>query len=292
MASNPLKVDLERRPYAAALLEVAMTAAKEAGKVIETAFYSEGQDFETKSGSADLVTETDKKCEELIASIIHENFSGHQIIGEESSEDNKDLRGVLTDEPTWIIDPVDGTNNFVHKLPMVTVSIGVYVAKKPVAAVVYNPLSKEMFTAIVKGGAYLNGTRIHVSDVTTLSNAAIASEAGYDRSEDGVELQMARLQKVLRVGQVQSFRMHGCCTFNLTALACGRLDGYYEGRDVQQGPKPWDWAAGALIVQEAGGVMCSMEGGELDIFSGRGIAACSSTVADELVQLLSSVTEP
>merc|ERR1712216_425479 len=224
----------------------------------------EGEKFVTKSSGADLVTETDKKCEALITEIIHNKFSGHQIIGEETSDGNSDLRSHLTDDPTWIIDPVDGTNNFVHKLPMVTVSIGVYVAKKPVAAVLYNPISKEMFTATIGGGAYMNGKRISVSGTKSLQKAAIASEAGYDRSDEGVALQLSRLDNVMRFGRVQSFRMHGCCTYNLTAIACGRLDGYFEGRNYRWGPKPWDWAAGALIVKEAGGVMSSMEGGELD----------------------------
>jgi len=193
----------------------------------------------------------------------------------------------MTDDPTWLVDPVDGTNNFVHKLPMVTVSIAVYVVKKPVAAVVYNPITKEMFTATVGGGAYLNGQPIRVSGVSAIDKAAVATEAGYDRSEEGTALQLARLNTMYRA-QLQSLRMHGCCTFNLTSIACGRLDGYFEGRNVQQGPKPWDWAAGALIVQEAGGVMCSIEGGELDIFSGRGVAASSPQLAEQMTSLLSA----
>jgi len=145
-----------------------------------------------------------------------------------------------------------------------------------------------MFSAIEKGGAYLNGRPISVSTAKSMSEAAVATEAGYDRSDDGVALQLNRMDQMLRVGKAQSFRMHGCCTHNLTSLACGRIDAYYEGKDVTSGPKPWDFAAAALIVSEAGGYIGNMEGGELDIFSGRGAAAATAELFGEVIELLSN----
>eukprot|EP00658_Telonema_sp_P-2_P024264 TRINITY_DN19752_c0_g1_i1.p1 TRINITY_DN19752_c0_g1~~TRINITY_DN19752_c0_g1_i1.p1 ORF type:complete len:143 (+),score=42.56 TRINITY_DN19752_c0_g1_i1:86-514(+) len=111
-------------------------------------------------------------------------------------------------------------------------------------------------------------------------------QVGYDRSEDGVAQQVARLGNLMMSGQVQAVRMTGGCCNNLCSIACGRMDAYYEGRDATYGPKPWDWAASSLILKEAGGWIGSFAGGELDIFSGCGVATAGEPLRDELLPLL------
>lgn len=281
-------VSLERRPYASALLSCAENAARAAGVLIRKAYEENaGSSFDTKLNVTDPVTETDRRCEDLIIEMIRERFSGHDFLAEESAPAGQDLSSLLTEDPTWIIDPVDGTTNFVHGIKSgVGVSIACYVCKEPVAACVYLPISDEMFTATTRGGAFLNGARIRTSDCQALNRACVATEAGYDRSPEGVAQQMARLQGLLVEGNTQAVRMNGGCCHNMCMIACGRMDAYYEGRDSTYGPKPWDWAAAALIVQEAGGWVGGFQGQPLDIFSGCGVAAASNSLRDELLSVL------
>merc|ERR1712166_665655 len=243
-------VFLERRPYAAALLDCAEKAVKAAGTMIK------------------------------------ERYSGHAIIGEESSANDVDLRSTMTEDPTWIIDPLDGTTNYVHGIPTCAVSVGVYVCNSPVAAAVYFPLTDELFSATTRGGAFLNGSRIRTSGCASLSAACVATDPGYDRTEQGVAQQMQNMQRVLVAGKTQAIRVSGSCCSNLCMVACGRMDAYFEGRNSTYGPKPWDLAAGALILQEAGGWIGGFDGSELDIFSGRAAAAASEELRDELLELI------
>lgn len=281
-------VFLERRPYAAALLDCAEKAVRAAGSLIAAAYAKNAPKpaFDTKSNATDPVTELDQKCEDLIITMIKEKYSGHTIIGEESSASGEDLRSAMTEDPTWIIDPLDGTTNYVHGIPMVAVSVAVYVCNSPVAAAVYLPLTDEMFTATTRGGAFLNGTRIQASSCSSLSSACVATDPGYDRTDEGVSRQLQNMHKVLVQGQAQAVRVTGSCCSNLCMLACGRIDAYFEGRDCCYGPKPWDLAAGALIVQEAGGWIGGFDGSELDIFSGRASATASEELRDELLELI------
>merc|ERR1712166_1553773 len=153
-------VFLERRPYAAALLDCAEKAVKAAGTLISAAYAKKSKPcFETKSNTTDPVTELDQRCEDLIVTMIKERYSGHAIIGEESSANDVDLRSTMTEDPTWIIDPLDGTTNYVHGIPTCAVSVGVYVCNSPVAAAVYFPLTDELFSATTRGGAFLNGNK-------------------------------------------------------------------------------------------------------------------------------------
>jgi len=280
-------VFLERRPYAAALLDCAEKAVKAAGTLISAAYAKKSKPcFETKSNPTDPVTDLDQRCEDLIVMMIKERYSGHAIIGEESSANDVDLRSAMTEDPTWIIDPLDGTTNYVHGIPTCAVSVGVYVCNSPVAAAVYFPLTDELFSATIRGGAFLNGSRIRTSGCASLSAACVATDSGYDRTEQGVAHQMQNIQKVLVAGKTQAIRISGSCCSNLCMLACGRMDAYFEGRNSTYGPKPWDLAAGALILQEAGGWIGGFDGSELDIFSGRAAAAASEELRDELLELI------
>ena len=197
--------------------------------------------------------------------------------------------GKLGAAPTWIIDPIDGTNNFVRRFPFTCVSIGLALGGRLVLGVVYCPLMGGLlFSAARGGGAYLNGERIRTSGCDCLRDAAVATEMGYDRSEEGKALALGRLGRLVD-SSTQSFRMTGSCAMDMCHVACGRLDSYYEGRDKSFGPKAWDVAATTVIIEEAGGVVSAIEGGALDIFSGR--VSCSAT--PELhEQLLAALRAP
>ncbi|KAI8567309.1 hypothetical protein RHMOL_Rhmol02G0111100 [Rhododendron molle] len=233
-------------------LAIAVEAAKKAGELIRKGFY-QTKHVEHK-GQVDLVTETDKACEDLIFNHLKQYFPSHQFIGEETTA----ACGVteLTDEPTWIVDPLDGTTNFVHGFPFVCVSIGLTIGKIPTIGVVYNPIMDELFTGIHGKGAFLNGNLIKVSSQTELMKSLLATE-------------------------VRSLRMSGSCALNLCGIACGRLDLFYETGFGG----PWDVAGGAVIVKEAGGVLFDPSGKEFDITAQR-VAASNPLLKDAFIEAL------
>ncbi|KAI7738030.1 hypothetical protein M8C21_024853 [Ambrosia artemisiifolia] len=226
-------------------LTVATDVAKKAGEVIREGFY-QTKHVEHK-GSVDLVTETDKACEDLIFNHLKKHFPSHKFIGEETTAAN----GVtlLTDEPTWIVDPLDGTTNFVHGFPFVCVCIGLTIKKVPVVGVVYNPIMNELFTAIDGNGAFLNGNPIKVSSHCKLVECLLTTEAGTKRDKATLDATTNRINSLLY--KVRSLRMGGSCALGLCGVACGRIDLFYE---IGFGG-PWDVAAAVVIVKEAGGVV-------------------------------------
>eukprot|EP00245_Coleochaete_scutata_P007108 TRINITY_DN22202_c0_g1_i1.p1 TRINITY_DN22202_c0_g1~~TRINITY_DN22202_c0_g1_i1.p1 ORF type:complete len:297 (-),score=56.91 TRINITY_DN22202_c0_g1_i1:204-1094(-) len=255
--------------------EVAVSAAKQAGEVIEAAFYKP-KNVEHK-GKVDLVTETDKACEDLIYGIINKAFPTHEFIGEEGSS----IAGTaeLTDAPTWMVDPLDGTTNFVHRFPFVCVSIGLSVKKEVVVGVVYNPILHELFTAVRGQGAFLNGQPISASAQVDLGNALIATECGTKRDKATVDRTTDLVNDLLY--KVRSVRMSGSCALNLASIACGRIDAFYE---IGFGG-PWDVAGGALLVEEAGGRVADVSGGPFKLMSQR-VLATNSHLTDAFVNAL------
>ncbi|KAI5056806.1 hypothetical protein GOP47_0028624 [Adiantum capillus-veneris] len=250
-------------------LSVAVDAARLAGKVIAENFNTVKQ-VEHK-GQVDLVTETDKACEQLAFEHIEKVFPNHKFIGEETTALSGSFE--LTDAPTWIIDPLDGTTNFVHMFPFVCISIGLTIEKVPVVGVVYNPILDELFTAVKNGGAFLNGVPIRASLQEDIGSALLASEVGTKRDKLTVDATTKRINSLLF--KVRSLRMTGSCALNLCGIACGRLDIFYE---LGYGG-PWDVAAGVVIVQEAGGLIFSPSGEEFNISTQR-IAASNSFLKD------------
>lgn len=253
-------------------LSSAVEVAKIAGEMIATNFYKE-KSVEHK-GKVDLVTETDKACEELVFEFLKQKYPEHKFIGEETSAVNG--TDDLTDAPTWIIDPVDGTTNFVHRFPFVCISIGLTIGKVPTVGVVYNPIIGELFTAIRGRGAFLNGSPISSSSQSELGNALLAAEIGTKRDKETVDITTNRINKLLF--KVRSLRMSGSCALNLCGVACGRLDITYE---LGFGG-PWDVAAGVVIIQEAGGCVFDPSGDEVNIMSQR-IAASNRFLKEEFV---------
>ncbi|XP_071920481.1 inositol monophosphatase 3-like isoform X4 [Coffea arabica] len=240
-------------------------------------FLSVAVDAAKKAGEVDLVTETDKACEDLIFNHLKQHFPSHKFIGEETTA----ACGVteLTDEPTWIVDPLDGTTNFVHGFPFVCVSIGLTLGKVPTVGVVYNPIIDELFTGIEGKGAFLNGKPIKVSSQSELVKSPLATGAGTKRDKLTVDTCTNKINSLLF--KVRSLRMSGSCALNLCGIACGRLDLFYE---LGYGG-PWDVAGGALIVKEAGGVLFDPSGADFDITSQR-IAASNPLLKDAFIEAL------
>ncbi len=204
-------------------------------------------------GRVDIVTEVDLGAEKLILQAIKKNFPNHSIVTEESN--NKETPS----EYRWIIDPLDGTTNFVHSFPFVCVSIGIEFKGELIYGVVYNPFLGEFFYAESGKGAYLNDKPISVSSNKTLKASLLATGFPYELSKN-FERNMTLFSKIYR--QTQGIRRAGSAAMDLCYVACGRFDGFWEF-DLN----PWDVAAGALIVKEAGGKLSNFSGNELDIYS-------------------------
>ncbi|KAI5559911.1 hypothetical protein Peur_070414 [Populus x canadensis] len=256
-------------------LQTAVEAAKRAGEIIREGFY-QTKHVEHK-GLVDLVTETDKACEDLIFNYLKQQHPSHKFIGEETTA----ACGIteLTDEPTWIVDPLDGTTNFVHGFPFVCISIGLTIGKVPTVGVVYNPIMDELFTGVHGKGAFLNGKPIKVSSQSELVKSLLATEAGTKRDKSTVDATTNRINSLLF--KVRSLRMTGSCALNLCGIACGRIDLFYE---TGYGG-PWDVAGGAVIVKEAGGIVYDPSGKDFDITSQR-VAASNPLLKEAFVEVL------
>lgn len=185
---------------------------------------SERKTIEQKSSNIDLVTETDEQVEKLLIEGIRKKFPDHEFIGEEDSCDGK--KAVLTDAPTWIIDPVDGTMNFVHSFPHSAISVALLVKKVAEIGIVYNPVLGQKFTARRGQGAFLNGNQIHVSGEKELSKALLTTEFGTSREEEKTKVVLENITKLVRMAH--GFRSLGAAALNICMVACGGADAYYE----------------------------------------------------------------
>lgn len=261
-------------------LATAVVAAKKAGEVIRKGFY-QTKNVEHK-GQVDLVTETDKACEDLVFNHLKQHYPEHKFIGEETTAAYGATE--LTDDPTWIVDPLDGTTNFVHGFPFVCVSIGLTIGKVPAVGVVYNPILDELFTGVRGKGAFLNGKLIQVSSKEELVKCLLATETGTKRDKATVDTTTNRINALLF--KVRSVRMSGSCALNLCGIACGRLDLFYE---TGYGG-PWDVAAGIVIVEEAGGRIFDPSGKDFDITVTR-IAASNPLIKDSFTDAFNKADE-
>lgn len=259
-------------------LKTATAAAEHAGELIVKAFDAP-KDVQLK-GKVDLVTETDKQCEAVIFKALREAFPQHAFIGEEGSA-AQGFTSELTDAPTWLVDPVDGTTNFVHRQPYVCVCIALAVSKQVVVGVVYNPVTKEMFTALRGSGAFLNGQSITVSQESQLESALVATEVGVTRDAETVAALLDRISKV--AAETRGIRCLGSCALNLCSVAMGRLDAFYE---IGFGG-PWDVAAASLVLEEAGGQIGDPAGGPFDLMARRVLGA-NGHLLSPLAQIIAS----
>ncbi|XP_034468790.1 inositol monophosphatase 1-like [Hippoglossus hippoglossus] len=260
-------------------MDHAVAIARKSGEVVREALRDDRKVM-TKSSSIDLVTKTDQKVEHLIIQLVREKFPTHRFIGEESVAAGETCD--LTDSPTWIIDPIDGTTNFVHAFPFVAVSIGFYVKKQSEFAVVYSCLEDKMFTARRGRGAFCNGEPLQVSDQEDVRQSIIATEFGSNRDVEAVDKIFSSLRNILCL-PVQGVRSAGTAAINMCLVASGCVEAYYE-----IGVHVWDIAAASLIVSEAGGVLMDVDGGTVDLMSRRIVAANNRTVAENIVKEIDS----
>jgi myo-inositol-1(or 4)-monophosphatase len=226
------------------IMEFAQKLAHRAGEMLSDRITRHNPVY--YKGDIDLVTEADKMSEELILDEIHRQYPDHGILSEESALENS--QAALR----WIIDPLDGTTNFAHGFPFFCVSIALENQGVTELGVIYDPTRNDMFTAAQGGGATLNGKPLHISSVKNLSRSLLATGFPYDirvSSENNLNYFCMMAKKA------QAIRRAGAAALDLAYLAAGRFDGFWELK-----LKPWDTAAGCLLVKEAGGTISDMSG--------------------------------
>ena len=228
----------------------------------------------------DFVTKTDKENEKLIFDKLSSVFPDYNFIGEESSADAGKIEA-LTAAKTFIVDPIDGTTNFVHSNPFCCVSIGLCHNGNPVMGVVYNPEFDELYVSIKGKGAYLNGKKMNVTDVKKLKDALVLTEFGYQRDEKSLRCISDCLLNMLMKGG-HAMRHMGSGVLNLCYVAAGRLDVCYAGV-AGESWKPWDHAAGMLFVTEAGGCLSQVDGAPFHTHSDSIIAASTEELKNEVL---------
>ena len=243
------------------IINIAVRAARAAGNIIIRAADRLDTIQVTEKAPNDYVTEIDQKAEREIIGIIRKAYPTHCILGEESGEfigDDEDY--------TWIIDPLDGTRNFIHGFPQFAVSIAVVYKGKIQHGVIYDPVRQELFTASRGKGAQLNARRIRVSKRHHLEECLLGTGFCHRNETANFDAHLTSLKTLMPL--CGDIRRAGAATLDLAYVACGRLDGFWE-----MGLKPWDIAAGALLIKEAGGLICDAQGGENYLETGDVIAA-------------------
>ena len=254
------------------MLNVAVKAARRAGTVINRASLNLERLQVDRKQHNDFVTEVDKAAEAAIIETLSEAYPSHGFLAEETGEHNVDAENV------WIIDPLDGTTNFIHGFPQYAVSIALAVNGVTQQAVVYDPTRDELFTATRGAGAYLDRRRLRVGSQDRLANSLIGTGFPYREDQD--------LEKYLKIfaemsRQCAGLRRPGAASLDLAYVAAGRYDGFFES-DL----KPWDMAAGALLITEAGGLVGNYRGEEGFLKSGE-VMAANRRIYAEMVQSLS-----
>jgi len=261
--------------------------------------------------NVDPVTATDEENERLVVEGLRQRFPEHKVIGEEECA-AADRIPALDDSPTWIVDPIDGTANFIHACPLSCVSIGLCHKGRPVLGVVYDPYADELFMGVLGEGAYLcegslgptpQLSAVKATSVTTLQKALLLTDPGYCRSFEGIEAMIAAYKSVLH-HNVQAFRALGSSVLSIVWVACGRADGFFIGLSTEGG-KPWDYCAAHVIATEAGAsfrridarthhpiqdASNSQAGAEIpfDIYSRSCVVAGTAALADDILSAISS----
>mmetsp|Transcript_16962 Transcript_16962/g.25457 ORF Transcript_16962/g.25457 Transcript_16962/m.25457 type:complete len:308 (-) Transcript_16962:201-1124(-) len=275
------------------ILALAKKAAHKAGEFVQAARVKNfvdsqkadrklGTSFIKKSATTDIVTETDRKSEAMITKIIRDAYPSHKIIGEEASE-----KGgyELTSDPTWIIDPIDGTTNFVHTFPYSCILISFAFKKKIIVGVMRDAIHDETMYATKGGGCWMESPnytgRVQTSTCQSLQTAYVFLGLGYSRTESHAINCYARIRELFKTN-VQAIRVLGSCGLNMAHVACGRADGYVE----LDCPKIWDFSPGSLMVEEAGGWVASPEGTELDLMGRSVVCAPNEKIGKMLIKII------
>jgi len=253
------------------MLNIAVRAARRAGSIINRASLDGGGLNVRSKRAKDFVTQVDQAAEQAIIDIVRKAYPEHGFLAEESGASQQHS------EYVWIIDPLDGTTNFIHGFPQYCVSIGIQQRGALAHAVVYDPARNELFTASKGRGAFLNDRRIRVSTLTKFGDALVGT--GFPFKELGrLELYTRQLQTMMQT--CAGVRRAGAAALDLAYVACGRLDAFWE-----LGLSPWDMAAGALLILEAGGLVGDLKGDQGFLESGD-IAAATPKVFPALLEAL------
>ena len=255
------------------MINVAVRAAREAGKIINRASLDLDLLRVTQKSARDFVTEVDRASEQAIIDILLKAFPQHGILGEETGT----THGRVDSEYQWIIDPLDGTTNFIHGMPVYAVSIALAHQGVVQHGVVYDPSRDELFTASRGGGSFLNNRRLRVSKRTRLEDALIGTGFPFRKGDD-LDTYLAMFKKVAE--RCVGLRRPGAAAIDLAYLAAGRYDGFFE-----TGLKPWDVAAGSLLITEAGGLVGNYTG-DSDFLHRGELVAGSPRIYAQLVALL------
>lgn len=253
------------------IINIAVEAARAAGNIITRAMKRLDLVKIAEKHPNDFVTEVDQRVEEEIIAIIKKAYPTHGTLGEESGE-------VKGDDYQWIIDPIDGTRNFIHGFPHFAISIAVTYKNKIEHGVIYDPVRQELFTASRGKGAQLNERRIRVSQRKHLEECLLGTGFAYRHIDKTNTVPGKILQSVLPV--CGDIRRAGAATLDLAYVACGRLDGFWE-----MGLHIWDIAAGILLVKEAGGMVCDPHGGE-DYLKTGNIVAANPTIMRQFLKTI------
>ena len=256
------------------MLNFAIQTVRDAGRILAERF---GRTLEiTNKGELDLVTESDLASERLIIERIKTYHPRHEILAEESGASSP-VDQELRSEWRWIVDPLDGTTNYAHGYPCFCISMGLEYQGRMELGVVYDPMRDELFTAERGRGASLNGRRIQVSPVNSLSAALLCTGFPYDvRERSEFARHFANF-----IMNAQGVRRDGAAALDLAYVACGRFDGFWE-----EGLKPWDVAAGALMIEEAGGRVSNYAGEALSIYKPP-ILASNGSLHEQMMRVLS-----
>jgi myo-inositol-1(or 4)-monophosphatase len=251
-------------------LATAVEAVLRAGDLQMARF---GSDLEIdKKGAIDLVTEVDLAVERMFRAMVAERFPTHSVLAEELG-----AAGQLTGQHCWIFDPLDGTTNYAHGLPIFASSLALEIDGVVTVGAIYDPSRRELFTATLRGGAYLNGVPMRVSSTATLIDALLVTGFPYTIHESADEL-VSLFAAFL--SQAQAVRRLGSAALDLCYVAAGRMDAFWE-----QHLEPWDMAAGALMLAEAGGTVTALDGGRFDVRQGQ-LMASNGVMHEALLEVV------
>lgn len=253
------------------MMEVAQAAADAAGRVL-AAYFRKGVSVRTKAASVDLVTDADVHAERTVVEVIRRQFPEHSILGEEENAGDVDA------EHLWVVDPLDGTTNFAHQIPHFAVSIAYLHKGQAQVGVVHNPIRQDWYVAERGEGAIHNGRRIQVGQHSALDEVLIGTGFYYDRGEM-MEATLAAIHRLFRQ-QVHGIRRFGTASLDLSAVATGQYAAYFEYQ-----LSPWDFAAGRLLVEEAGGRVTTCMGDELPLRKTT-LLASNGRLHDQVLELV------
>lgn len=260
------------------MLNIAIRAVRKAGNFISRNYGNPDAIEAIQKGNNDFVTQVDHEAERLIIEVIRKVYPQHSIIAEESGE----LPGEDQDVQ-WIIDPLDGTTNYINGFPHFSVSVAARIKSRTEVAAIYDPLRNELFSAVRGGGAQLNGYRLRGSTARDLDGTILATGFPFKQKQHTASFINIVNKLFIRCAD---FRRTGSAALDLAYVAAGRVDGYFE-----IGLKPWDVAAGELLVREAGGLVTDFTGGHNFLFSGNVVAGNARVVKTLLATMRDELSE-